>query len=152
MNSKMVLDVDNVARIGLMYLNGDLVENVMLDKLSLDYDDVTYNHEYFKELKIALTRMERINPDLDVTAVLWQLRPDNDKLAVPIICGNAFPEEGWEITPVNPEMDHVFRTGESSVKKRSETCSSHYYAVRNSDNEIVAVLELLVGRGYRKDI
>ncbi len=147
-----VLDIDNIARIGLMYLDGDLVENVMLDKLSLDYDDVTYNHEQFYELKSALTKTERINPDLDITAVLWQLRPDNDQLAVPIICGNAFPEEGWEITLVNPEMDRVFKTGESCVKKRSDTCSSHYYAVRNSDNAIVAVLELLVGRGYRKDI
>lgn len=147
-----ILDIDNIARIGLMFLDGDKVGNVMLDRFSLDYDDVTYDHEDFRDLKTAMTKMERINPDLDITTVLWQLRPDNNKLAVPLICGNAFPEEGWEITPVNPEIDSVFVTGQSSIKRRTDTCSSHYYPVRNSENSIVGAIELLVGRGFRRDI
>ena len=31
-------------------------------------------------------------------------------------------------------------------------CASYYYGFRNSDQDIVGVLELLVGRGYRKDV
>jgi hypothetical protein len=62
--ANMVLDVDNIARIGLMYLDGDKAENVMKDRLSLDYDDVTYDHADFLALKTAMTRMERINPEI----------------------------------------------------------------------------------------
>lgn len=147
------LDIENVARIGLMFLDGDKFEDVLLDKLSIDYDDVNYNHEYFSELKGTLLKIEKINPDLNVTGVLWQLRPDNPDLVVPVIVGNAFPEEGegWMITPINQEMKMTFKTGVEQIKKR-DNCTSYYYPLRNSNDIIVGVLELLCDRPYRSDI
>ena len=71
------LDIDNVARIGLMFLDGDKFENVMTDKLSLDYDDVNYVYNDFNELKVSMLKLERISPELNISTVLWQLRPDN---------------------------------------------------------------------------
>ncbi len=137
-----VLDIDNVARIGLMYIDGDKFENVMTDKFSLDYDDVNYIHDDFNELKIALLKLERINPDLDISTVLWQLRPDNSNLAVPVIAGGQGRRPAHLITPVNPEMKHVFTTGESAKRVTDEGFISHYYALRDSENRIVGVLEI----------
>jgi hypothetical protein len=146
------LDIDNVARIGLMYIDGDKLEDVLVDKLTLDYDNVNYDHICFNDLKIAVLKLERINPDLSLTAILWQLRPDNRELVVPVLAGSALPEEGWEITEINSEMKKVFETGMSQTRKRAGTCSSFYYPVRSSNADIVGVLELLHGRKHRKDI
>lgn len=153
MSNLRVLDIENVARIGLMYIDGDKFENVLLDKFSMDYDDVNYNHEDFKELKIAILNLEEINPDLNIATILWQLRPDNRNMIVPVINGSAFPEDGqgWDIVPVNPEMKMLFKTGCPQVKKR-DNCTSHYYPLKNSDAEIVGILELLCDRPYRRDI
>jgi hypothetical protein len=142
------LDIDSVARIGLLYLDGDRLENILLDR----YGHTDYDFENFNAVKKSLIKMEKINPVLDLTAILWQLRPDNDELVVPVVAGNAFPFEGWRRTYINGEMKQVFMTGEKQVKRRSEACSSYYYAVRNSDDEIVGVLELIHGQREKGDI
>jgi hypothetical protein len=147
-----MLDVDNVARIGLMFLDGDKLEQVLLDKLSTDYDDINYHHEYFRDLKTTLTKIERINPNLKLFAILWQLRPDNDNLAVPVIVGNSLPIERWFVTPLNEGIRKVFKTGEPVSFQRSETACSYYYPVRNSGAGIAGVLELLDKQGKRGDI
>jgi len=152
MKGYRVLDIDNVARIGLMFIDGDKLEEVLLDKLSTDYDDINYHHEYFMELKTTLMKIEKINPDLSLFAILWQLRPDNDNLSVPVIAGGSLPVERWFVTPVNEEMRKVFRTGKPAVFHRSGDASSYYYPVRNSAAEIVGVLELLDKQGIRCDI
>lgn len=144
-------DTDNVARIGLMFLDGDLLGNVLKDKFSLDYDDVDYNYEQFTSLKIVLLKIEKINPDLSLIAVLWERRPDNDRLVVPIIVGSQMPGEGGGICEAGAEMLQSFDTGERTVKKR-DGFASYYYPVRDSDSDIAGVLELIVGRPYRVDI
>ena len=147
-----LLDIDTVAKIGLMYIDGDKFEEVLLDKLTISCDDINYHHEYFNDLKIALLKLEKISPRLGITAILWQLRPDNRNIVVPVIAGRALPLEGWNIVPLNTEMNKVFLTGRSGKKIRPGQDNSIYYPLKNSSAEIVGVLELLYGRQPGGDI
>ena len=147
-----VLDIDNVARIGLMFLDGDKLENVLVDRYNYDITDISYHHNAFNDLKISLLNLELINPDLKLTAMLWQLRPDNRTLAEPIIAGSAYTEEGWRITDANSEIRSAFEKGIPFVKKRCSGATSHYYPVTNSNNTVIGILELLFGQKQRNDI
>lgn len=133
--------IDDVARIGLMYLEADKFEEVLLDK----YGHTDYDFDKFNVVKRSLMKMERINPDLNLAAILWQLRPDNNEVAVPLVAVIALPLEGHGRTKINDEMKKVFESGESQEKKRNDMVTSYYYAVRNTDGEIVGVLELAHG-------
>ncbi len=133
------LDIDSVARIGLMYLDGDQFETVLLDR----FDHTDYDFDRFINVKVSLTHMENINPSLRLCAILWQLHPENDRVAIPVVCGKSLPIEGWARTMVNPEIAEVFDNGQPQVKDRGENRVSYYYPVKNSDDEIVGVLELL---------
>lgn len=148
MSNFKVLDIDTIARIGLMYINGDKLEDVLLDK----YGHTDYDFDNFNDLKKSIMKLERIDPDLGLTAILWQLRIDNENLVTPVVAGNALPVEGWQRQPVNPEMKKVFETGSNQIKERNENLYSYYYPVKNSDAEIVGVLELLYGSREANDI
>ncbi|GHU73698.1 hypothetical protein AGMMS49992_13150 [Clostridia bacterium] len=148
MSEPRLLDIDNVARIGLMYLDGDAFEEVLLDRVGF----VDYDFERFNRCKIALMKLERINPDLDVTAVLWQSKADNHSVIIPLIAGKALPVEGWQPVLANAEQLRAL-SGENGVEKqRGNRCASHYYPIRNSDADIIGVLELIVGGGVPTDI
>ena len=150
-----VLDIDNIARIGLLFIDGDKFENVLIDKLSLDFDDINYFHDDFMELKVSLLKLSLINPDMDIKPVLWQPRPDNPRMAVPVVIGTSLPKEGpigTDVVDANPEVYKTYTEGTPTVKKREDGSSSYYYAVKNSDNDVVGALELLVGSGEPRDI
>lgn len=148
MATHLELDLESVARIGLMYLDGDQFEEVLLDR----HGDTDYDFERFASVKNALTRLENINPGLGICAVLWQLHPKNARLAVPLVAGRSLPPEGWRRTPVHAEMAFVWESGKPQVKKRENGLTSHYYPVRNSDDEVVGVLELLQGMKEIEDL
>ena len=146
------LDVDNVARIGLMYIDGDKLETVLLNKTSASTDDITYDHAQFNELKMALLKLEKINPDLNLSALLWQQRPGNPDVVMPIVVGSALPCEGPDFPFASDDMKAVFRTGESHSVTKNCGCMAHYYAVRNSDELIAGVLELFQSAVAKNDI
>ena len=135
------LDVDNIARIGLMFVDGDSFENVLIDRIG----HVDYDFDAFNRCKIPLMKIEKINPDLKITAAMWQYRADNHEYALPLVAGQALPFEGWARALVNPEMRRAFGGEFGPVKTRSAACNSHYYPIKNSNAEIVGVLELIVG-------
>ena len=89
MASYLELDFDSVARIGLMFLDGDALEDILLDR----YGHPDYDFDNFNSCKITLLKLERMNPSLGLTAILWQLRPDNEEMAVPVAAGAALPLE-----------------------------------------------------------
>ncbi len=148
MASYLELDIDSVARIGLMFLDGDALENILLDR----YGHPDYDFDHFNSCKITLLKLERMNPTLGLTAVLWQLRPDNEEMAVPVAAGTALPLEGYRPCPVSPALGQALAGEFGVTTRRSESCSSHYYPVRNSDGEIVGALELLEGLRPHVDI
>lgn len=141
MAAYLELDLDCVVRIGLMYLDGDQFEDVLLDK----HGDTDYDFARFKNVKNDLTRLENINPALGVCAVLWQRHPRNPALAVPVVAGRSLPLEGWTRSPVSSELERAFSGEGPVVRQRKAGVVSHYYPVRNSDDEIVGALELLQG-------
>lgn len=142
------LDLDSVAKIGLIFLDGDALEDILLDR----YGHPDYDFDNFNCCKIALMKIERINPTLGLTAVLWQARPDNPAIAVPVAAGNALPLEGYQPCPASPAFLAAINGEFGVARKRSESCSSHYYPVHNSDGEISGVLELLCGPRPKIDI
>lgn len=142
------LDIDSIARIGLLFLDGDSLENVLLDR----YGHTDYDFDCFNRCKAVLLKMERINPRLGLTAILWQRRPDNLELAVPVVAGNALPVEGYRAAVAPPSLRAAFSGEYGAAFQRDGGCASRYYPVQNSDAEIVGVLELLSGQRVRNDI
>ena len=110
MASYLDLDTDSVAKIGLMFLDGDCLEDILLDR----YGHPDYDFDNFNTCKIVLLKLERMNPNLGLTAVLWQLRPDNEEIAVPVAAGTALPLEGYRPCPVSGAVRRAF-SGESGV-------------------------------------
>ncbi len=141
-------DVDRLARIAQLFLSGDDFERVLIDqRLHTDY-----RFDEFNRLKSTLSKVERIEPDADVTAILWRLYPGNPYVAEPLVAGNALPNTGWRRVPSTPEQRRACLNGEDTVKTWREGGVSHYYPLRNSDWEIVGFLELLTDRGFHKDV
>lgn len=146
MATNLELNAESVGAIALLYIDGDALEDVLLDK----HGHPDYDFANFNALKKALMKAERINPALDLTAVLWQLRPDNKAMALPLVCGNALPAEGWQGARPNAALAAAFE-GRCGAWDRG-TCRSHYFPVKNSDAEIVGALELLEGDRQKGDI
>ena len=142
------LDADSVARIGLMFLDGDSLEEVLLDP----YGHPDYDFDRFNACKIALLKIERINPALQAYAILWQRRPDNPVLAVPVVAGSALPVEGYQPTRISPALSSALKGEFGTLTEREAGCCSRYYPVYNSDGEPVGALELLLHARQRNDI
>lgn len=140
--------IDGIARIGLMFLDGDAFEEVLIDQEA----HTDYRFAPFNQLRACLLNIEKLDPDLDISAILWRFIHDNNYVAEPIICGNALPQTGWRRVYANRELREAYLTGGRTVLDYGGGCTSSYYPFRNSDQDIVGVLELLVGRGYRKDV
>ena len=147
MASNYELDVDSVARIGLMFLDGDALEKSVIDRVG----QVDYEFDYFNQVKAALMKIEKINPKLRLTAVVWQLKPENLAYMSPMIAGNSLPAEGHSHAAVNRAARTAFGGGFGEILERGEA-RSHYYPIRNSDHEINGVLELIAGERAANDI
>ncbi|HML46847.1 MAG TPA: hypothetical protein PKE04_08875 [Clostridia bacterium] len=140
--------VDELARIGLLFLDGDAFETVLIDQEG----HTDYRFAPFTDLKADLLRIEAIDPDLDVSAILWRAYPGNDRVAEPLIAGSGLPNSGWRRVFAPRPLREAFRTGTPQTHPQPPKGTSHYYPLRNSNDDIVGVLELLVGRGYRQDV
>lgn len=148
MSDYRILDIDNVARIGLMYIDGDKLENILVEKLG----HTDYVFENFNAVKKSLMKLEKINPELGLIAEIWQRRADNEDVVFPVVAGRALPIEGSRRRWINPEMKAVFETGVKQVYDRGDGIISYYYPIKNSDAEIVGVLELISGVKVANDI
>ncbi len=148
MSDYRILDIDNVARIGLMYIDGDKLENILVEKLG----HTDYVFENFNAVKSSVIKLEKINPDLNLIAVIWQRRIDNEDVVFPVVCGRALPVEGHGRRWINQHMREVFETGQKRVYDRGNGVVSYYYPIKNSDAEIVGVLELISGVIVPNDI
>jgi hypothetical protein len=146
MAKRIELDADSVAEIGLMFLDGDCLEEILLDK----YGHTDYDFDNFNACKKWVMRIERLNPKLGLTAVLWQLRPDNNDFAVPVVAGKAMPLSGFRGTFTETELRAALN-GTPAIRENGESYC-HFYPVKNSDAEIVGALELIEGKRPHVDI
>lgn len=140
-----------IARIGLLFLDGDDLQNVLLDKTG----PTNYDFLKFCRLKAVLSGMEEIDPALKVTGVLWLPYPTNPRVAIPAVAGNALPVEGCKRQKMPEPMYQSWLSGQPQVTLRptqGEGCFSYYIPVKNSLDEQVGILELLVGRNRLGDV
>ena len=147
MNTRLQLDITGVGEIGLIFLNGDLMETVLIDKVG----QMDYIFDEFNELKRTIMKIERLNPELKLTCILWKPTYENDEVAEPLVCGNQHPTEGWGYTPMNNAMKNAFK-GNYSIFVRTNGPTSNYFPIYNSSHEIVGFMELLSDVKTRVDI
>lgn len=147
MASYLDLDADGVARTGLLFLDGDELEKAVIDK----FGQVDYDFVYFNRVKADVMRIEKINPSLQLTAVVWQRHLENENFMYPMVAGNSLPREGYSYAPVNAKARAAFNGSFGEVLDRGGV-KSHYYPLYNSSHEITGVLELLAGERSANDI
>ena len=151
------LDIENIGRIGQMFLNGDLLEVIMADRFTCDEDDTDYNIEAFNALKKSLMKTERMNPDMHVTGVIWYWYPANKRMAVPAVAGKTLPMSGWTIAPCDDGLYKCLSDGVNTKINLRDDEITHYFPIRNSADSIVGALALAIGGSrdrlaYRYDI
>jgi hypothetical protein len=143
--------MDNIAP--MMFLDGDKLEDVLADKSVTNFGGINYKHDNFNALKIGLLHIEEINPDLQLVALLWQLRADNRRLMYIAVAGSSLGYEGYDTVPAIPQVQEAIEKGAAPVKKREDGAVSYYYPVRNSDGETVGALELIYNHFiHRKEL
>lgn len=140
--ANMLLDIDTIARIGLMFIEGDLLARVLVDPYTCDDDDTDYDAEAFNALKKTLMKLERMNPEQEINCVLWQWYPANRLMATPAVAGKALPATGWRITPCSAPLYSCLR-GAAAVKTiLGDGRRTHFYPVKASDDAVVGALEI----------
>ena len=147
MNTRLQLDIVGVGEVGLLFLKGDLLETVLIDKVG----QMDYVFDEFNELKRTVMKIERLNPTLGIACILWKPTYENSDVAEPLVCGNQLPTEGWGYSPMNPYMVAAYK-GEYTIFAREDGPTSNYFPIRNSANEIVGFMELLSNVKNRVDI
>ena len=140
--------IDEIARIGLLFLDGDAFENVLIDQET----HTDYRFEPFTDLKADLLRIEHIDPDMDLSAILWRVYPENKYLMEPLVAGSGLPNSGWRKTFASVPLRLAYQTGQPQIDPQPPNGTAHYYPLRNSNDDIVGVLELLEGRGFKQDV
>lgn len=140
-----MLDIENIGRIGQMFLDGDSLENLLNDRFTCDDDNIDYKFDLFNQLKISLMKIERINPDYALVGVIWYWYPTNRQMATPVIAGRKHPYEGWVVSPCKEELTKTLKSGTPTSMKRPDETTSYFWPIKNSDAEIVGALELIEG-------
>lgn len=141
-----------IARIGALFIPGDVLEEVMPPerreypklaqaggKFALG-DEVDFAEVPFNTLKRLLLLTERIDEARNIASALWIRRPEDPDSGEVMVAGRALPEEGYAILPLWPEIERAF-SGRPTRWNRPNG-ETVYYPIRNSDDEIVGVLEV----------
>jgi hypothetical protein len=150
---RMSYSLMEIARLGALFLPGDMLEDVMpperreyplrvagsTSRFAVS-DEVDFVEDHFNALKRVLLLTERIDPDRNSYAALWILRPENPSLCEVMVAGGGLPAEGCDIQPVWPEILRAFSGLPTSWDRNAG--QTVYYPIRNSDEEMIGVLEL----------
>jgi hypothetical protein len=142
------LSLGDIARIALLFLRGDDLENVLLDQTG----DTDYDFGKFNRLKRTLLAVPLLEPSMAVDAILWQPYEGNNRVGAPLVAGTSLPLEGCKRQYLPEAIRAVLLGGGQRTVDRGLGIRSHYAPVRNSLDEIVGVLELLEGMPEKKDV
>lgn len=145
-------DLLEIARIGALFILGDTLEEVMpperreYPKLATSggkfavTDEIDFAEEPFNALKRMLLLTERIDVQRNVASALWIRRPEDPGSAEVMVAGKALPTEGPGILPLWREIERAFAG--SPTRWDRESGETVYYPIRNSEDDIVGVLEI----------
>jgi hypothetical protein len=133
-----------IARIGALFLDGDAAEAVHAGPTSAtwtDPDDINFAHEPYINVKRTLMLIERMQPFY--YEVLFALRrADNHDLLEAVVCNLANPHGRGPFQPNKAQRDCIV-AGKITAETTSPGHISAYAPVRNSDDEIVGLLQAL---------
>jgi len=134
--------LSEIARIGALFLDGDVYEEVMpeFSRSYTDTDFLEYREQPFNALKRVLLLIERIESQRAVIACLWGLRGDNAKQVEVIVAGSHLPIEGYDVREIWTELQHAFDG--KPAQRMNDAGETAYYPLRNSLEDVVAVLEV----------
>ncbi|WP_127584597.1 hypothetical protein [Paenibacillus koleovorans] len=141
---KHTYELMEIARIGTLFLCGDWVEQAMTPerRAYTSGDDIDFEEHSYNALKRILLLTERIDRSRkEVSCCVWVLRPDKPNYGEPLLAGRTLPAEGHSIIPLGPELARAF-AGTPTTRFRPAGEETVYYPLRNSDEDIVAVLEV----------
>ena len=141
-----VLDIENIGRIGQMFIDGDLLKIVVADPLTYNEDDTNYNIPVFNTLKKALMKTERINPDIYLAGILWQCYPANKRMVAPAVVGKHLPGDWssvpWMINDCPEAMTEAMCKDKITTIKREDGRKTCYVPIKASTGDVVGALEL----------
>jgi len=146
--SERKLDIANIGRIGQIFIDGDILPDILMDPFTCDDDNTDYNIEVFNKLKITLMKIERLNPDIYLTGAIWSWYKANKRMATPVIAGRAQPSVGWVISPCNDELQRTLSEDVETVRNWEDGKTSYYFPIRTSECDVVGALELIAGSEY----
>ena len=145
--AERALDIENIGRIGQIFIDGDLLKDIFVDRFTWDEDDMNYNIPAFNTLKKTLMKIERLAPELDIYGVIWYWYTANRLMAAPAVAGRNMPKEGWIITLCDPLL-HEAMTRDLNTRKKDEGGGyTYYFPIKTSAGDIVGALQLTEGKG-----
>jgi hypothetical protein len=141
-----------LARVSLAVLDADAVRECLLPsaRLEISPDDYAYDIELCNTVRRGLLRVERLT-DLEPQTAVWRLRPDQPGVADLVLAGTEYTSQfsAWAKFPIPlpPAMQQAF-AGEPAVAEAEDgRWCSVFAPLRDSLDDVVAVLELCVALG-----
>jgi len=129
-----------VARIGALFLDGDLVESVFASGRDwTSGDDINFAHAPYIETKRTVLRIERIAA-FRTFATVALIRQDDPAQAEAVVCGmrNVF---GIRPVPMSPAMRRCVARNVITTERDSRTRESRAFApIANSEGETIGFL------------
>jgi hypothetical protein len=133
-----------IARIGAIFLDGDAAECVHADDTSATWtsgDDINFAHEPFLNVKRTILLIERMH-DIPYGALFALRRADDPAKLEAVVCGMENPA-GRAPFLMSKAQRECIRNGQVTTETDPESdLLSAYAPVRNSDDEIVGLLQI----------
>ena len=144
----VLLSPEKIIEIAILFLDGDDFEEVLLDQMG----HTDYDFDKFNRLKAVLLKVEQLAPELNLGTSLWYTYPTNNRIGAALIAGSTLPLEGCKRQYLGPEIRNAFMNDCLSEKTRVDGVRSLFAPLKNSQDDIVGVLELMVGLKEKKDV
>ena len=141
-----------LARVALAVIDADAARDCLLpaSRIEISGDDFEYDTALCNALRRGLLRVERLS-DLDVQSAVWWPRPDKPGMADLMLAGTEYTGQfsGWQKFPIAmPDaMRRAFDGEPGPVSSEDGRWSSVFVPLRDSLDDVVAVLELCVRHG-----
>lgn len=173
---ELVERLKSVAHVGQLFIDGDACEEALRPaaRAWTSGDDIDYDFEVAVPIKQTLLRLEEVE-DFPYQAVLWRRRPDDPKKVEVLLAGRMGSPYGRGPIPLPAPLKSALVQGKVAVASMSAPAYEHslgeryghvwvvdhdsflrsghasvisvFAPIRNSDDELVAALELsCVGR------
>lgn len=149
----IAMEIADIARIGLLFMDGDALARALNKPAWIDSDDIDFNHDAFNAIKQVLLRIERIAPAERLLGVVWTRRPDDGEACEAIVLGSKHawgpepfvwppsPMPFWEVMPMFDALRAAL-DGCQGAHISYAGAESWFFPIRDSNEKIAGALEL----------